>query len=87
MKTQLERGSVADAGCRTCAVYWGSHGCHLPYGHANNCECGCCECGDNHPHGDPDVLCVGRAPYYGPGTRFYGDDAAGRGLPLVEEDT
>lgn len=63
-KTLRELG----AGCR---VYWGSHGCHLNHGHRGPHVC-CCEC-DSHP--DDDSGCVGTAPYYGPGTKFYGEDA------------
>lgn len=55
-----------------CAVYWGSHGCELERGHDGKCECDCCEC-FNHP--DWDSGCVGKYPYYGPSTNFYGDDA------------
>ena len=65
-----------------CRVYWGSHGCDLERGHAEHDgtphDCGCCECGEHHPYPDwPDegVLCVAREPYYGPETRFYGEDA------------
>ena len=65
-----------------CRVYWGSHGCDFERGHVGDCDCGCCECED---HPDPDSGCVGKAPYYGPDTRFYGEDAAARGLRLVED--
>jgi hypothetical protein len=34
--------------------------------------CDCCICW-SHP--DPGTGCVGRPPYYGSGTKFYGDDA------------
>jgi len=67
-----------------CDVYWGSHGCHRERGHEGDCECDCCHCGEHHPFPDwpdEDVLCVAKAPYYGPDTRFYGDDVAVRGLP------
>lgn len=66
-----------------CRVYWGSHGCDLERGHPggpDSHDCDCCECA-SHP--DPDSGCVARAPYYGPETRFYGDDAEALGLPLV----
>jgi hypothetical protein len=71
-----------------CRVYWGSHGCHLERGHDPDCECDCCEC-ENHPDPDPDnpgcaPSCVAKAPYYGPETRFYGEDAAARGLPQLQ---
>lgn len=71
-------------GFRFCRVYWGSHGCHKERGHKGGCECDCCDCGEHHPYPDwpdEDVLCVAKAPYYGPGTRFYGEDAEARGLP------
>jgi hypothetical protein len=58
-----------------CRVYWGSHGCDLERGHPGGRDahdCGCCEC-ENHP--DPDSGCVGKFPYYGPDTNFYGEDA------------
>ena len=65
-----------------CRVFWGSHGCDLERGHLERDgtphDCGCCECGDHHPFPEwPDegVLCVAKAPYYGPGTIFYGEDA------------
>ena len=64
-----------------CRVYWGSHGCRLDFGHDGHHECGhgddyvCCEC-VNHP--DLDSGCVAKFPYYGPATRFYGEDS----LPL-----
>ena len=64
-----------------CRVYWGSHGCDLPRGHAGDGhDCGCCEC-QNHP--DPDSGCVAKPPYYGPETRFYGEEAVALGLPTV----
>jgi len=71
----------------SCRVYWGSHGCDLPRGHPADQphDCGCCEC-EHHPYPDwPDtnVLCVAKPPYYGPDTRFYGEDAEALGLPLV----
>lgn len=70
---------MADEGCD---VYWGSHGCHLERGHEGMCECDCCDCPEGaHPHPEPNVLCVAKAPYYGPNTRFYGDDVETRGLP------
>lgn len=68
-----------DTGCR---VYWGSHGCDRERGHEGTCECDCCDCPEGtHPNPEPGVLCVAKAPYYGPGTRFYGEDVAARGLP------
>ena len=71
---------MSAAGCR---VYWGSHGCSLLRGHAGDGhDCGCCEC-KNHPDAGDGVLCVATAPYYGPETRFYGEDAVALGLPLT----
>jgi hypothetical protein len=57
---------------RSCDVYWGSHGCHLPYGHkAAGLPHACLSCFD------PDDMdgYVGTPPYYGSETSFYGDDA------------
>ena len=68
---------------KACRVYWGSHGCDLTRGHRGDCDCGCCEC-ESHP--DPDSGCVGKAPYYGPDTWFYGEDVTARGLPLTCPD-
>lgn len=74
-----------------CRVYWGSHGCHLGRGHVQRDGtphwCDCCECA-SHPDPDPDnpgsaPSCVAGPPYYGPDTRFYGEDALG--LPLVSQ--
>ena len=42
--------------------------------------CICESCRD--PDGD-DSGYVGAPPYYGPDTRFYGEDAEARGLPLI----
>lgn len=69
---------------KLCEVYWGSHGCRFERGHEGGCECDCCTCGDRHPDAGDGVLCVAKPPYYGPDTNFYGDDAAGRGLQLVD---
>jgi len=70
-----------------CRVYWGSHGCRLARGHEGDCECDCCEC-EHHPDPDPDnpggeSSCVAKSPYYGPRTRFYGEDVIARGLPQI----
>lgn len=72
----------ADTPCR---VYWGSHGCDLERGHDGSHVCSCCDCPDGAHDGmtaprlsdEINVVCVGRAPYYGPETRFYGEDADG----------
>jgi hypothetical protein len=68
-----------------CRVYWGSHGCSFQRGHDGPCVC-CCDCPDGGPHPNPETGCVGGPPYYGPETRFYGEDAAARGLPTIEAD-
>ena len=70
-----------------CRVFWGSHGCRHPRGHSPELphSCDCCECG-HHPYPDwpeTNVLCVAEPPYYGPETRFYGEDAEALGLPIV----
>lgn len=61
-----------------CRAYWGSHGCELERGHAGHHECDCCECADHAANAlDKDAaLCVGKFPYYGDDTNFYGQDAA-----------
>jgi hypothetical protein len=73
-----------------CRVYWGSHGCRFERGHdgQHECECARDEAGNPVPRvqedEDGEFLNVGRAPYYGPDTRFYGEEAEALGLPLVE---
>lgn len=62
----------------TCRVYWGSHGCDLTRGHEGHCRCSCAD--------EPEPGTVGAYPYYGPGTKFHGEDAAARGLPIYGED-
>jgi len=69
-----------------CRVYWGSHGCHLVRGHDGHHLC-CCDC-VNHPDSDPesgllDNGCVGAFPFYGPQTRFYGEDVSPTELRLT----
>lgn len=61
-----------------CRVYWGSHGCDLERSHDGGHVCTCCQCPDHphHPEGD-EWMCVGKAPYYGPHTSFYGEDSPG----------
>lgn len=63
-----------------CRVYWGSHGCKLERGHDGP---HLCECADD-PGVDPvtreyiedrQVVNVGAPPYYGPDTKFWGEDA------------
>jgi hypothetical protein len=74
----------------TCRVYWGSHGCCLPRGHEGEHLCTCSfedddpvngallpHANDSEPEdGHASNGNVGRAPYYGPDTIFYGEDAA-----------
>lgn len=67
-------------GYETCRVYWGTHGCELPRGHDGTCVCDCAFEPD-----EPGVENVGAAPYYGPDTWFYGEDAAARGLPMIND--
>jgi hypothetical protein len=61
-------------GTPRCRTYWGSHGCVLNRGHPTSepHRCGCCVC-EAHP--DVNEECVGAPPYYGPETKFYGEDA------------
>lgn len=65
-----------------CRVYWGSHGCDLPRGHdgPHLCSCAFGEDGPMDPRADApaDALNVGAPPYYGPDTKFYGEDAEQR---------
>lgn len=56
---------------KPCRVYWGSHGCMLPRGHQGP---HLCECSLKPPPTNPNVVNVGAPPYYGPDTRFYGED-------------
>lgn len=63
-----------EAHTESCRVYWGSHGCERPRGHDGDHWCDCCECAD---HPDEDEGCVAGPPYYGPETRFYGEDVPG----------
>ena len=61
-----------------CRVYWNTHGCQLERGHEGHHECDCCEC-ENHELNNVDedgVVCVGKSPYYGDDTTFFGEDAA-----------
>lgn len=74
----------------SCRVYWGSHGCHLERGHdgPHVCICASDDEGQYNPktreyYDAPNCFNVGAAPYYGPETRFYGEDAEALGLPLV----
>lgn len=61
---------------RFCRVYWGSHGCDLPRGHKQPHECSCCTCLDHAKNNfyEDGVKCVAKPPYYGPDTKFYGED-------------
>jgi hypothetical protein len=54
-----------------CRVYWGTHGCDLPFGHEGPHLCTTCY----DPEDPEDEAYVGAPPYYGPDTLFYGEDA------------
>jgi hypothetical protein len=64
-----------------CRVFWGTHGCDLQRGHTGPhlCSCAWDEDGDPLPYENEDEdgpwVNVGAPPYYGPNTRFFGDDA------------
>jgi hypothetical protein len=64
-----------------CRVYWGSHACGKRRGHRLGHVC-CCVCAPPgtrwllHRLRGRRVGCVGRAPYYGRITAFYGEDAS-----------
>lgn len=66
-----------------CRTYWGSHGCGWERGHSGPCICWDCY--------DPEDTegYVGRPPYYGPETQFYGEDArlSNPAGPFVELDS
>lgn len=66
--------AVRPEGWQGCRVYWGSHGCDLPRGHEPYCRCDCADEEDAVPLVDGGDN-VGAYPYYGEGTRFYGEDA------------
>lgn len=62
-----------------CRVYWGSHGCKLERGHTGPHLCDCADDPGVDPMtkeylSDPGCFNVGGPPYYGPETRFYGED-------------
>ena len=52
----------------SCRVYWGTHGCDLERGHDGPHLCDCADI-------PPEEGGVGKPPYYGPDTKFYGEDA------------
>jgi hypothetical protein len=56
-----------------CRVYWGSHGCCRPQGHEGPHICDCVI--DSMQDAREGVENVGAPPYYGPETRFYGEDS------------
>lgn len=66
-----------------CRVYWGSHGCCLERGHDGEHRCDCTwdwegrlrAHSDDVPDDHEDSGNVGRAPYYGLDTHFYGEDS------------
>lgn len=64
-----------------CRVYWGSHGCALERGHKEPCVCDCCRCKPHDETSHEREGCVAAPPYYGPDTKFYGEDVKDRGLP------
>jgi hypothetical protein len=60
-----------------CRVYWGTHGCNLERGHEGQhlCDCTCeTHVGLDHPDSNG---CVCAYPFYGPETKFYGEDVSG----------
>lgn len=58
----------------SCRVYWGTHGCMFERGHSGPHKC---DCWDNHElEGTDNVVNVGAPPYYGPDTKFYGEDVS-----------
>jgi hypothetical protein len=61
---------------RDCSVYWGSHGCDLDAGHGGSCVCYCSimEALGKDGYVLDGAGNVGAWPYYGPDTKFYGDD-------------
>lgn len=67
-----------DTGEARCRVYWNTHGCCLERGHdgPHLCDCTFDEHGELIPHIDeaPELGNVGRPPYYGPATKFFGED-------------
>ena len=60
----------------SCRVHWGTHGCCLRRGHHPGSPhvCACCACKD-HDGDHEENGCVACPPYYGPETKFYGEDA------------
>jgi outer membrane murein-binding lipoprotein Lpp len=66
----------------SCRVYWGTHGCRLERGHdgPHECECARDAHGELLPRFDDEgVENVGGHPFYGPETRFYGEDVPSEG--------
>lgn len=64
---------------RFCRTYWGSHGCVRERGHEGDHHCHCCTCPSNQSGETGTFIlhessCVAYAPYYGPATRFFGED-------------
>ena len=71
-----------------CRVYWGTHGCDKRRGHRGSHYCHCCRLpllahaaeyllSFTYRKGHRQLWsgCVGRWPYYGRITKFYGEDA------------
>jgi hypothetical protein len=78
VREEAAEGLVTRHSAGRCRVYWGSHGCMLDRGHEGEHLCDCTFDGEGGllPHMyDSDNGNVGRAPYYGHGTHFYGEDA------------
>lgn len=71
---------------RDCRTYWGTHGCLLPRGHGGShvCVCAVTEQVDAEGRVVDGEGNVGAWPYYGPDTRFYGEDAVGTPAPTAE---
>ncbi len=79
----LDHTTVTGANVGTvefCKVYWDSQACYLSPGHEGPHVCNP-ECAAIPPEDGG----AGRPPYYGPETRFYGEDAESLGLPLVTD--
>ena len=78
-KGNRERAKRREMDHGPCRVYWGTHGCCLERGHDGPHLCECADDEDVDPVtrkylSDPQLVNVGAPPYYGPDTRFYGED-------------
>jgi hypothetical protein len=77
--TQLGiQGKIGAPGKPLCDVYWGSHGCDKRRHHrGSRHKCDPCKWGPLHALAQLLGMhrrCAERWPYYGPETRFYGED-------------